>query len=190
MEISNILNDYKSNIYKHLDSLTDKKIINIAQAIHLCWRENNTIYLAGNGGSASNAIHLANDLTYGAGKVNGKGISSEALCSNQSVITCLANDIGYENIYSEQIRVKAKNGDILILYSGSGNSKNIINAIKEAKNSNLDIFGIVGFDGGEMANLVDEQKLIHFNINDMQVVEDLMMIINHIVVKWLSHQNL
>ncbi len=190
MDISNILDDYKRNIDKHLDPLIEIKIENIAKAIHSCWEKNNTIYLAGNGGSASNAIHLANDLTYGAGKVNGKGISSEALCSNQSVITCLANDIGYENIYSEQIRVKGKHGDILILYSGSGNSKNIINAINEARNCNLSVYGIVGFDGGKMASLLEESKLIHFGINDMQVVEDLMMIINHIIVKWLSQQNL
>ncbi len=106
------------------------------------------------------------------------------------MITCLANDIGYENIYSEQIRVKANNGDILILYSGSGNSKNIINAINEAKNCDLSVYGIVGFDGGKMLSLLEESKLIHFSINDMQVVEDLMMIINHIIVKWLSQQNL
>ncbi len=190
MEIANILKDYRDKINNHLDSTVEAKIINISKAIHLCWKKNNTIFLAGNGGSASNAIHLANDLTFGAGKVNGKGISSEALCSNQSVITCLANDIGYENIYSEQIRVKANNGDILILYSGSGNSKNIINAINEAKNCDLSVYGIVGFDGGKMLSLLEESKLIHFSINDMQVVEDLMMIINHIIVKWLSQQNL
>ena len=186
VEISNLLKDYNNNISKNLSSIIEPKITYIANAIYSCWKNNNIVFLAGNGGSASNAIHLANDLTYGAGKINGKGISSEALCSNQSVITCLGNDIGYENIYSEQIKVKANKGDILILYSGSGNSQNILNAINQAKKLELSVYGIVGFDGGKMINMIDDKNLIHFNLNDMQVVEDLMMIVNHIIIKWLS----
>ena len=190
MELSEIFKKYKTNIDDNLDDKILSKILNLSDAIYSCWKSHNTIFLAGNGGSASNAIHLANDLTFGAGKINGKGISSDALCSNQAVITCLANDIGYENIFAEQLRVKAKKNDILILYSGSGNSKNIINAINQAKKNEIDVYSLVGFDGGALAKMIEPSKLIHFKINDMQVVEDLMMIINHMIVKWLSYKKI
>ena len=78
-----------------------------------------SIYLCGNGGSAGNAIHLANDLLYGAGKTNGVGLSVEALSANGAVMTCLGNDLGYENIFSEQIRVKGRAGDLLVVLSGA-----------------------------------------------------------------------
>lgn len=190
MNIAKIFKEYKTNIEDNLDDKILSKILNLSEAIFSCWKRHNTIFLAGNGGSASNAIHLANDLTFGAGKTNGVGISSDALCSNQAVITCLANDIGYENIFAEQLKVKAKKNDILILYSGSGNSKNIINAVNQAKKSRIDVYGLVGFDGGALAKMIEPSKIIHFNIDDMQVVEDLMMIINHIIIKWLSHKSL
>ena len=88
------------------------------------------IFICGNGGSGGNAIHIAIDFIYGAGITNNSGLKIEALTSNQSVITCLANDLGYENIFSEQLKVKATENDILIILSGSGNSKNVLKAIE------------------------------------------------------------
>ena len=104
----------------------------LCELILSAWKSNNTIYLCGNGGSAANAIHIANDMTYGATK-NGKGISIESLSSNSAVLTCLANDLSYEDIFSEQIKVKGKSNDLLVVLSGSGNSKNIIKAIEVVK---------------------------------------------------------
>ncbi len=92
------------------------------------WRNKKNIYLCGNGGSASNAVHIANDLIYGASAKNGVGIKAEALTANPAVLTCLANDIGYEDIFSEQLKVKAGMGDLLIVLSGSGNSENVVRA--------------------------------------------------------------
>ena len=89
-----------------------------------------------NGGSAGNAMHIANDFHYGVGcniKVGKPGIRFVALPSNPSILTCLANDIGYENIYEHQLKVLAESCDILIVLSGSGNSKNVINALNFAK---------------------------------------------------------
>ena len=93
-------------------------------------RNGNKIMFCGNGGSAGNAIHLANDFIYGAGLGYGKGLRVEALSANPAVLTCLANDIGYENIFSEQIRVKGNVGDVLIVLSGSGNSPNILKVLE------------------------------------------------------------
>ena len=150
IKTKNLLSEqYSSRLIKVLKVDKDKEITLLYNKIFEVWKKNKTVYVCGNGGSAGNANHIANDLIFAAGKKNKKGIKVESLASNPAIITCLANDIGYENIFSEQIKVKGISGDLLIVLSGSGNSKNVINAIKEAKKKNLDTFAILGFDGGK-----------------------------------------
>ena len=148
----------------------------------------NKVFICGNGGSAANAIHLANDLHYGIGGCGGDkvigGIQVEALTANQGIVTCLANDIGYENIFSHQLQVKAAADDILIVLSGSGNSKNILKALRTAKQLKMKSVAILAFDGGESLSLADVS--IHFSINDMQIAEDTQLIVGHICMQWLS----
>ena len=183
-----LINNYKKNLIETLKKLNVDKVEEFCELILNVWKTNNTIYLCGNGGSAANAIHIANDMTYGAGKKNGKGISIESLSSNSAVLTCLANDLGYEDIFSEQIKVKGKPNDLLIVLSGSGNSKNVIKAIEIAKNKKMKTFAIVGFDGGKCKKIADNS--IHFNINDMQVAEDFQLIVSHMCMQWLSNQKI
>mgnify|MGYP000854716388 FL=1 len=183
-----LFNNYKKNLFETLGKLEVEKVKELCQLILSAWKTDNTIYLCGNGGSAANAIHVANDMTYGAGKKNGKGISIEALTSNSAVLTCLANDLSYEDIFSEQIRAKGKSKDLLIVFSGSGNSKNVIKAIKIAKNKKMKTFAIVGFDGGKCKKIADNS--IHVNINDMQVAEDFQLIVSHMCMQWLSKQKI
>jgi D-sedoheptulose 7-phosphate isomerase len=147
------------------------------------WAEGRTVYLCGNGGSAGNAIHLANDLLYGAGVAHGVGIKVEALSANPAVLTCLANDLGYENIYSEQLRVKAVAGDVLIVLSGSGNSPNVVKALEVGAAKGMATFAILGFTGGRCKALA--QHPIHFAIDDMQIAEDLQLVVGHICMQWL-----
>ena len=177
---------YKKNLFDTLNQESIKKIEVLAKSLKEAWINGSNIYLCGNGGSAGNAIHLANDFIYGAGVNNNKGLKIEALSSNTSVITCLANDIGYDQIFSEQIRVKANKNDILIALSGSGNSRNIINAIKMGNEKKMKTFAILGFDGGIAKQIV--QFHIHFNINDMQISEDLQLIVGHMCMQWLNSQ--
>lgn len=146
-------------------------------------KQKKTLYICGNGGSAANALHIANDFTFGISP-SGNAMSVEALPSNSAVLTCLANDIGYENIYSHQLKVKARKGDVLLVLSGSGNSTNIINAINQAKEIGLHTAGILGFDGGEALSLLD--TALHFKINDMQISEDAQVVVGHILMKILN----
>jgi D-sedoheptulose 7-phosphate isomerase len=155
----------------------------LGAAIRETWRTGRTIYLCGNGGSAGNAIHLANDLLYGAGMAHGVGLRVEALPANAAVITCLANDIGYDNIYAEQLRVKAEPGDVLIVLSGSGNSPNVVKALEVGAAKGMTTFAILGFTGGRCKALA--QHPIHFPVDDMQIAEDLQLVIGHICMKWL-----
>jgi len=112
------------------------------------------------------------------------GINVESLTSNTSVITCLANDIGYENIFSEQLITKGSKNDLLLVLSGSGNSKNILKAIKTAHSLKMYTFAILGFDGGKAKKL--SKNCIHIPINDMQIAEDSQLIISHICMQWLK----
>jgi D-sedoheptulose 7-phosphate isomerase len=155
----------------------------MAEILREAWREKRNIYICGNGGSAGNAIHLANDFIYGVGVNHGGGMRIEALSANSAVISCLANDIGYEHIFSEQLKAKAQLGDVLIVLSGSGNSQNVVNAIEFGNAIGMKTFAILGFSGGLCKKLA--QHSIHFEIDDMQISEDLQLIVGHICMQWL-----
>jgi len=159
------------------------KVEELARAFSEAWDAKKTIFLCGNGGSAGNAIHLANDFTYGAGVKRGIGLRIEALPANSAVITCLANDIGYEKIFSEQLRVKANEGDVLVVFSGSGNSANVVNALETGNKLGMKTFAVLGYDGGKCKSIAKHP--IHVPIDDMQIAEDLQLIIGHMVMQWL-----
>ena len=182
-----LIKQYLELLSDSLSNNTFYQVSSLAEDLRSTKKKNKKIYICGNGGSAANAMHIANDLTYGAGISSGKGFNIEALPSNTSVITCLANDIGYENIYSEQLRVKASKGDILIVLSGSGNSKNIINVLKMAKKLDVKSYAILGFNGGKAKKLADIP--LHFKVDDMQISEDIQIIISHLLMKLLSKKN-
>ncbi len=156
----------------------------LVEALQLCWRENRQVFLCGNGGSAANAIHLANDLLYGVDKTSGRGLRVNALPANAAVLTCLANDIAYEDIFAQQLAVLANPGDMLIVFSGSGNSPNIIRALIRARKLGVTSFAILGFTGGRALELADHP--IYFPVHDMQVAEDLQMMVGHMIMKELS----
>ena len=155
----------------------------LAQDMLCCWQEKRQVFFCGNGGSAGNAVHLANDFLYGIAKKTGGGLKVQALSANPAVITCLANDVGYESIFSEQLAVQAQAGDLLVVLSGSGNSPNIVRVIEQAKSMNVKSYAILGFTGGKCKELADVP--IHFPVNDMQIAEDMQLIVGHMMMQWL-----
>jgi D-sedoheptulose 7-phosphate isomerase len=174
--LSNILKDYDWSI--------------VEQLAHDLWqvRQNGKqVFICGNGGSAGNAMHIANDFLYGASPQKGGGLRVNALSSNSSVLTCLGNDLGYEEIFSYQLATLAQAGDILIVLSGSGNSANIVKALEQAKSMAVKSYAILGFSGGKAKDIADAS--IHFAIDDMQISEDLQMIVAHMLMKWLRTAN-
>ena len=165
-----------------------KAIEHLSMQLRQAWVENRNVFICGNGGSAANAIHIANDLHYGIGACGpGKklpGLRIEALSANTGIITCLANDTGYENIYAHQLEVKAQKGDILIVLSGSGNSPNIVKALEIANKINVNTFGVFAFAGGKCKRLA--KTAIHFEIDDMQIAEDTQLVVGHLCMQWLN----
>lgn len=144
-----------------------------------------SVFICGNGGSAGNAIHLANDFLYGI-EPTGKAMKVEALSANSAVMTCLGNDIGYEHIYSHQLKVKASDGDVLLVLSGSGNSPNILNALHQGIEQNLSTVAVLGFEGGKAKDLA--KHVVHFKVDDMQISEDLQLMVGHMLMQYLNQQ--
>ncbi len=151
-----------------------------------CWISGRQVFLTGNGGSAGNAVHLANDLLYALSKTPGSGLRVHGLPANQALITCLANDEGYEKIYSLQLAVLAQPGDVLIVLSGSGNSPNIVAALDEARRIGMKSFAILGLSGGLAKARADIP--IHFAVDDMQLAEDAQLMVGHMITQWLYGQ--
>lgn len=163
----------------------------VAEALQLieeAYREGRQVFIIGNGGSASTASHLACDLQKtilghkGDRKVNRFRVIS--LCDNTEVITAWANDVGYEVIFSEQLKTLANEGDLLIAISASGNSPNIIKAVDVAKVMGLKVIGLTGFSGGKLRELADVP--VHVESNDYGIIENVHLIFGHLATKYLQ----
>ena len=185
--IKNKIDSYFSDFKRSFDSISLPNVDIFFNDVLNLWIEKKSLFICGNGGSAGNANHIVNDFIYGVAMQTGKGINAISLASNPSVITCLANDINYDAIFSEQLAVHGKPGDHLLVLSGSGNSPNIINVIQAAKKMGIKSHGIIGFDGGEAKRILD--NAIHIKINDMQISEDFQLIICHMLMQWLHEKN-
>lgn len=181
------IRSYATKLQQALELDTMKLIEQLGLALFSAWKNKKNVYLCGNGGSAGNAVHLANDLIYGAGMKVGSGIRAEALSANPAVLTCLANDLCYDEIYAQQLRVKGNSGDILIALSGSGNSANIVKALEVANQIGMKTFAILGYSGGICKELAHVP--LHFPVDDMQIAEDLQLIVGHICMQWLCEES-
>jgi D-sedoheptulose 7-phosphate isomerase len=186
MQLEKFCVDYARKLGDVLASSDWSGVGQLGQEMRDCWAAGQQVFFCGNGGSAGNAIHLANDFLYGIAKRTGGGMKVQALSANPAVITCLANDVGYDHIYSEQLAVLGQSGDLLIVLSGSGNSPNILRVLEQAKTMSVKSCAILGYTGGRCKSLAD--LAIHFPVDDMQVAEDMQLVVGHILMKWL-YQN-
>ncbi|MCF6340259.1 MAG: D-sedoheptulose 7-phosphate isomerase [Sulfurimonas sp.] len=166
----------KQTIYK------DEELLNrIEQVSRLCvklYKGNNKTILAGNGGSAADAQHIAAELVgrYGFDRAS---LPSLALTTDTSCLTAIGNDYGYDKVFSRQLEGMGQSGDIFIGISTSGNSQNIINAFKSAKEKNIITVALVGKDGGEMARLADIALIIPSNSTPR--IQESHILIGHII---------
>ena len=154
-----------SYIEQHNQVMKSLDVPEIERAVELIREKSlaeKKVAVCGNGGSAGNAIHLANDFIYGIDKKNGVGLKVEALTSNASILTCLANDEGYETIFSQQLKVKANRDDVLIVLSGSGNSQNVVRALEVGNKIGMKTFAITGFFPSTISSISLEHKLNNF----------------------------
>lgn len=126
----------------------------VAQVCICAYLRGNKLLMCGNGGSASDALHMAGELV-GRYQMERAGIAAVVLNANPTVMTAIANDYEYENVFSKQVAALGKEGDVLIGISTSGNSANVINALQEAKKQNIHTIGLTGFTGGKIKLMAD-----------------------------------
>lgn len=171
-------------VLMNLDVQEISKVMNLLEKTRL---SGNRVFICGNGGSAATASHFCSDFNKGVSW--NKEEKYNFICLNDNIPTMLAiaNDIGYEDIFSEQLKNKINKEDILIVISGSGNSKNIVKAVEYANSVGATTIGIVGYDGGKIKQLATYS--IHVKIDHMQIAEDLHMIIEHVMMFILSGCN-
>lgn len=182
--MTEIFDLYLKNLASVINLDLSDKAGQLSRELRKVWESRGRLFICGNGGSAANAIHIANDFIHGVAENFTRGIDVEALTSNVSVLTCFANDFSYSEIFSRQLKTKAKAGDMLLVLSGSGNSENIVQAVTEAKKLGVFTIGITGFDGGVCKSMLD--LALHFEIYDMQVAEDMQIILGHMCMRWLK----
>jgi D-sedoheptulose 7-phosphate isomerase len=187
MKSTHLFEEYASKLSSVLTTTDWSCVAKLAELMEQTRKQRKQVFLCGNGGSAANAIHWANDLTAALFKGTRDALRTHALPANTAVMSCIGNDLSYERVFSQQIRVLAEPGDILIVFSGSGNSPNILAALREARTLGMTSVALLGFDGGAALELSDIS--IHFPIQDMQIAEDLQLVVGHMLMRQIAtHQ--
>ncbi len=179
--------DYTKDIEEYIaceiDTLRKLDVGAINEALNLLretWERKGRIYVFGNGGSSATASHFQNDFNKGVSEHLKIKFRFQCLNDNIPTLMAVANDIGYEEVFRFQLDGVLDPGDIVIGISGSGNSKNVLNAAEYAKEHGNKIISITGFDGGKLGRLAD----IHLNVpvGSMQITEDIHMIFDHLMM--------
>jgi len=173
--------EYFDNVKKVLDRINKREVETMINHILEAYNNRKMIFIIGNGGSAANASHLAEDLSKGVitDQSVEKRIRAMSLADNVPFITASANDTGYENIFVSQLITFANPEDYLIAISGSGNSKNVIKAVEYVRIRRIKVIGVTGYDGGKLKELCDIS--VHVPLHEMCTIESLHSFIFHYV---------
>jgi D-sedoheptulose 7-phosphate isomerase len=182
--------EYLTGLRAVMDRVDVGQVAALLGELERAYREDRQVFIAGNGGSAATASHMACDL---AKTILGRTPDPAtrrfrvmSLTDNVPLITAIANDLGYEHVFTEQLVVFARPGDLLVAVTGSGNSPNVVSAVRRARELGLRTAGLLGFDGGQVLSLLDTPVLVpdfHYGF-----VEDLHMVLDHLVTAYFSRR--
>ena len=176
-------NDIKDYIACEIETLNKLDVDAINDALNLFMKvqkDHKRIYVFGNGGSSATASHFQNDFGKGISEYVEDKLRFQCLNDNIPTVMAIANDIGFEEVFRFQLRGVIEPGDIVIAISGSGNSKNVINAVEYAKSCGNKIISLTGYSGGRLKELSDIS--LHVPVNSMQVTEDIHMVFDHLMM--------
>jgi len=154
----------------------------LGQAMMTCWAGRGKVLIAGNGGSAADAIHFAEELVVRFQK-NRRALAAMALCDS-AVVTCAANDLGYENVFSRQVEAYGNPGDLFIAMTTSGNSVNLLKAIRSAKALGLVTVSFLGKDGGQAKGLCDIELIVPSPVTAR--IQEVHKILYHSICEWVE----
>lgn len=176
---------YVARLKQLLDAIDTSALSTLIQALEEARREDRTVFVLGNGGSAATASHMAQDLAFGT-RVSGRRLRALSLADNVPFLTASANDIDYASVFEEQLRSALRPGDVVIAISASGNSPNVVRGIQFAKRQGALTVGLVGFDGGQLSELCDIVLHAQSEKGDYGPVEDLHLVLDHLIVGYLN----
>lgn len=151
-----VMDDYAKVLADLLEGIDRNRLASAVERLRIARDSGRTVFVAGNGGSAATATHLANDLGKATKQSGRRPFRVLSLSDNVSWFSALGNDEGYARVFSGQLENFAEPGDVLIVISASGNSPNVIDAVKCAREYGVTTIGLLGFDGGALMDLVDE----------------------------------
>jgi D-sedoheptulose 7-phosphate isomerase len=180
------IQNYLSLLQRTMDQLPRQLIVDVVGVLQHARMQGNQVFIMGNGGSASTASHFVCDLAKNTCHEGLPHFRVIGLTDNMAIFSAYANDEGYENVFSQQLTSLIKPGDVVIGISSSGNSKNVINAIEEAQKHNVTTIGFTGFDGGRLGQMVNIN--IHVESNIIEHVEDIHLMLGHMIVKTIKEQ--
>jgi D-sedoheptulose 7-phosphate isomerase len=156
----------------------------LGESLLLCWKRRGKMLTAGNGGSAADAIHLAEELVVRYNKVR-RALAAIALCDPGN-LTCAGNDMGYNAVFARQIEALGNAGDFLVVFSTSGNSANILHAVETAKSQQLQTVAFLGKDGGALKGLCDFE--FHVPCKTTARIQEAHLMLYHSLCEWIDHR--
>lgn len=178
------IESYLDQLRAAVDSLPRDRLTRLGEVLYRAYTNDKQVFTVGNGGSASTASHWAADIGKNTIAAHMKRFRVMSLNDNAAIMTALANDIGYEFVFSEQLQNLIQPGDVLVAISASGNSPNVLRAIEYAQSQCAEAIGILGFQGGRAAEMVDLSIVVPSN--HYGIIEDVHLVINHIVVDYFK----
>ncbi len=193
MESGNVRSFAKSYfeyLFKLLNQLDTNAIVDFVMEMEKARANHNTIFFIGNGGSAATASHMANDFGTDIRKKCGSELPFRAmsLTDNNAVMMAIANDDGYDSLFVNQLRIHYRTGDKLVAISASGNSPNVVSAAEWVKERDGVVMSLVGFDGGKLKDISDITIHVNTMKGDYGPVEDVHMIMDHLLANWLQYK--
>lgn len=180
MSYHKMIETYIENEIKVLQSLDINAINEVLKLLEKTLHAEGTIYIFGNGGSAATASHFQNDFNKGISLNTEKKFRFLCLNDNVATLMAIANDNGFDNVFSAQLEGRLQENDIIFAISGSGNSRNVLNAVEYARRCGNQVVGITGYDGGKLKELSDFS--LHAPVDSMQITEDIHMIFDHLMM--------
>ena len=177
-------------IKKCIEEIDIAQVETIANILYTAWKNDRQVFILGNGGSASQASHMAADISKNTlGRVYDPRIKRfriMSLTDNVSLMTAYANDVGYDEVFSQQLRNLVREHDVIIVITGSGNSPNIIRAVEYARECNAITIGLLGFSGGKVKDMLDYE--ITVRSNNYGVIESVHPALHHLMVGYFRQK--
>lgn len=174
---------YLSELIRSLDVLPLDKLDEICELLIKAYNGGRRIYSMGNGGSAATAAHFVCDLVKGCGVNEKKKFKASCLCDNVPLLTAWANDVSYEAVFRSQLEQQLEKGDLVVAFTGSGNSKNILKAVEYANSIGAISVAFTGFQGGKVKGIAKYCLVVPSD--NMERIEDLHLVIEHLIHMYL-----